>query len=137
MAESASHLLVFVPKLGLVPDVGVSYLLPRAIGAARAARIALCGTPISSADALAFGLAHAVVADDVLLSRARQLASELALLPPGALAAVKALMGPDPIALRAQLSREADVQATLGDSADHAEGVAAFLAKRAPHFIGS
>jgi 2-(1,2-epoxy-1,2-dihydrophenyl)acetyl-CoA isomerase len=137
MAESASHLFVFVPKLGLVPDVGVSYLLPRAIGAARATRIALRGTPISSADALAFGLAHAVVGDDVLLSRARQLAAELAGSPPGAVAAAKALMGPDPIALRAQLSREAEAQATLGDSAEHADGVAAFIAKRAPHFIGS
>jgi 2-(1,2-epoxy-1,2-dihydrophenyl)acetyl-CoA isomerase len=136
MAESASHLLVFVPKLGLVPDMGVSYLLPRAIGAVRAARLALRGAPISSADAHAFGLAHAVVGDDVLQSRARQLALELALAPPGAFAAAKALMGPDPIALRVQLSREADVQAALGDSADHAEGVAAFIAKRAPRFNG-
>lgn len=137
MPESASHLLVFVPKLGLVPDMGVSYLLPRAIGAARAAHILQRGTPISSADALAFGLAHAVVGDDVLLSHARQLAAELAASPPGALAAAKALMGPDPIALRAQLSREAEAQAILGDSADHAEGAAAFYAKRAPRFTGS
>jgi 2-(1,2-epoxy-1,2-dihydrophenyl)acetyl-CoA isomerase len=94
MAESASYLLVFVPKLGLVPDMGVSSLLPRAIGAVRAACLALRGTPISSGDAHAFGLAHAVVGDDVLQSRARQLASELALAPPGALAAAEALMGP-------------------------------------------
>lgn len=134
MTPQATHVLVFVPKLGLVPDVGVSYLLPRAIGPIRTARLTLLGVPLTADEALSWGLAHAVVAADHLLPRARELAAALAANPARACSATKALLGPAAAAFRAQLEREADLQGELGDGADHAEGLAAFAAKRAPRF---
>ena len=134
MAESASHVQVFVPKLGLVPDMGVTYLLPRAIGAARARALALLGTPLTAGDALSFGLAHEVVPDAALAGRALELAATLAAGPASAQAAAKGLLGAQAAALEAALAAEADAQGRLADHADHLEGLAAFAGRRSPRF---
>lgn len=134
MAESATQLQVFVPKLGLVPDMGVTYLLPRAIGAARARSLALLGTPLSAADALAWGLAHEVVPDAALAGRAMELAARLAAGPAAAQAAAKNLLGAHAAALDSALAAEAEMQGRLADHPDHVEGLAAFAARRPPFF---
>jgi 2-(1,2-epoxy-1,2-dihydrophenyl)acetyl-CoA isomerase len=134
MAESASLVQVFVPKLGLIPDLGVSALLPRAIGAVRAQALALTGAPLSATEALAAGAAHRIYAEADLLPQALTLAMQLSRGPARAQAATKELFGIDPTVLREALARETDLQASLADSDDHAEGMAAFAEKRSPRF---
>jgi 2-(1,2-epoxy-1,2-dihydrophenyl)acetyl-CoA isomerase len=134
MAESATQSQVFVPKLALVPDMGVTYLLPRAVGAARARALALLGTPLTAADARAWGLAHDVVPDAELAEYSLDLAARLAAGPLHAQAAAKALLGAEAAALDAALAAEAEAQARLADHADHLEGLAAFAERRPPAF---
>jgi 2-(1,2-epoxy-1,2-dihydrophenyl)acetyl-CoA isomerase len=134
MAEDATLVQVFVPRLGLVPDMGTSYLLPRAIGAVRAMESSLLGAPITAAEAVAWGAAHLACPREELLARASGLASRLAAAPAQAMRATKSLQGIDPIALETALEREADAQGTLGDTPDHAEGIAAHFGRRSPEF---
>ena len=131
MAEEASLVQVFVPRLGLVPDMGSSYLLPRAIGAVRATGRALLGSPITAAEAVAWGAAHLACPATELMPKGSELAARLAAGPTEALRATKSLQGIDPVALEAALKREAAWQGVLGDTADHAEGIAAHLGR--PH----
>ena len=135
-AAEASFMLAF-GRIGLVPDSGATWLLPRLVGGAKAAQLALTTDPLSAADAERFGLVAAVVPADEVVEAARAVAVRLAGLAPAALASTKhALDRAWDIDLERALEEEAHRQGVAGASADHAEGMAAFLEKRPPRFTG-
>ena len=135
-AEGASFVLAF-GRIGLVPDSGATWLLPRLVGPAKAAELTLLGESLSAADAERFGLVARVVPADALAETAREVATRLAGLAPLALAQTKrALDRAWSVDLEAALEDEAYRQGVAGASADHAEGLAAFLEKRPPRFSG-
>jgi 2-(1,2-epoxy-1,2-dihydrophenyl)acetyl-CoA isomerase len=135
-AEGASFLLAF-GRIGLMPDSGATWFLPRLIGAARAAELALLGDALPAAEAERFGLVSRVVPTDALLAEARALAARLAGMAPRALALTKrALDETWSSSLEEQLETEAELQGIAGATADHAEGIAAFVEKRPPRFTG-
>lgn len=135
-AEGATFLLAF-GRIGLVPDSGATWFLPRLVGPAKAAELALLGESLTAADAERFGLVARVVALEYLAAEARGVAARLAALAPRALALTKrALQRSWSIDLDAALEDEAFRQGIAGSSADHREGLAAFLEKRAPRFTG-
>ena len=135
-AETASFVLAF-GRIGLVPDSGATWLLPRLVGPGKAAELALLGETMSATDAERFGLVARVVPVDELADEARSMAGRLAALAPRALALTKrALERSWSIELDEALEDEAQRQALAGASADHREGLAAFLEKRPPRFTG-
>ncbi|MBA2381720.1 MAG: enoyl-CoA hydratase/isomerase family protein [Chloroflexi bacterium] len=136
-AAGASFLLAF-GRVGLVPDSGATWLLPRLVGGAKAAEMALLGEPLSAADAERMGLVTRVVPAEALVDEAQQLASQLARGAPQALALTKrALEQGWSATFEEQLETEAEFQGRAGDTADHAEGIAAFVERRTPRFSGS
>jgi 2-(1,2-epoxy-1,2-dihydrophenyl)acetyl-CoA isomerase len=135
-APEASFILAF-GRVGLVPDSGATWFLPRLVGTAKALEIALTTEPLSAADAERFGLVARIVPADGLLAEAQALAERLAAGAPRAIALTKrALNRAWDATLEEQLEYEADLQGLAGASADHAEGVAAFVEKRRPAFTG-
>lgn len=124
-------------KVGLVPGDGGAYLLPRVIGAARAAEMALTGDRIDAATALEWGMVSAVVEPDALLPTALALAERVAANPPQAVRLTKKLLraahGRD---LDAVLDLSAAFQAIAHQTADHHEAVSAMLERRTPEFKG-
>jgi 2-(1,2-epoxy-1,2-dihydrophenyl)acetyl-CoA isomerase len=135
-AESATFVLAF-GRIGLVPDSGATWFLPRLVGPAKATEMALLGEPLSASDAERFGLVARVVPAEALADEARSVAVRLAALAPRALALTKrALERAWSIDLDAALDDEAWRQGIAGASADHREGLAAFLEKRPPRFTG-
>jgi len=135
-AEGASFLLAF-GRVGLVPDSGATWLLPRLVGGAKAAELALLADPLTAADAERFGLVARVVPADALQAEAHAIAVRLAAGAPRALALTKeALDASWDAALEDQLAAEAVLQGIAGSTADHAEGIAAFLERRPPRFTG-
>jgi 2-(1,2-epoxy-1,2-dihydrophenyl)acetyl-CoA isomerase len=135
-AEGASFILGFA-RIGLVPDSGATWFLPRLVGPAKAAELALLGDSLSAADAERFGLVARVVRADALAGEARAVAARLAALPPRALALTKrALERSWSVDLDAALEDEAYRQGIAGATQDHAEGLAAFIEKRPPRFTG-
>ena len=135
-AERASFVLAF-GRIGLVPDSGATWLLPRLVGPARAAELALLGEPLTAAEAERIGLVTRVVPDDGLAAAARDVATRLAALAPHALALTKrALQRSWSVDLDEALEDEALRQGIAGATTDHAEGIAAFLEKRQPRFTG-
>ena len=136
-ARSAVFLQLFAPKLGLMPDLGATFLLPRLVGSARAKGLALLGDPLSAADAAAWGLIWRCVEDAALTSEAESLVRRLACGPTRAYRRIKAVFNEGlPRTLGEQLDVEALAQGALADGADFAEGLAAFRSKRAPRFSG-
>jgi 2-(1,2-epoxy-1,2-dihydrophenyl)acetyl-CoA isomerase len=135
-ARSATFIQAFV-KIGLVPDSGASFFLPRRIGEARARALAMLGETVDAERAAAWGMIWKVVDDAALQQEAEALASRLAQQPSEALAAIKRLFAATGNnTLDAQLDLEQKLQAAAGRSADYAEGVHAFLEKRTPLFRG-
>jgi 2-(1,2-epoxy-1,2-dihydrophenyl)acetyl-CoA isomerase len=135
-ARSASFIEAF-SKLGLIPDTGGTYFLPRLAGTARAMGMALLGEKVSAEQALAWGLIWQCVDDAELAPAAEKLASHFATAPTRGLARTKQALYASPAnTLEQQLDGERDFMRELGASADYREGVAAFMAKRAPKFIG-
>ncbi len=136
-AQSASFLQLFAPKLGLMPDLGSTFFLPRVIGTARAKGLTMLGEALSAADAVRWGLIWACVEDQALAADAQALALRLACGPTQAFNHIKAVFNRQPApTLPEQLALEAIAQAELGGTRDFAEGVLAFQGKRAPAFIG-
>jgi len=136
LAASAGFNLAFA-GIGLSADTGASYHLPRLIGTGRAKDLLLRPRTVGAEEALALGLATEVVPDDELADRARAVAAELAAGPTLAYAAIRhvvAFSAEHPLA--ESLAHEAEWMSRTGGSADHAEAVEAFLAKRPPRFTG-
>jgi 2-(1,2-epoxy-1,2-dihydrophenyl)acetyl-CoA isomerase len=135
-AENASFLLAF-GRIGLVPDSGTTWFLPRLVGSAKAAELALLGESLSASDAARIGLVAKVVPADALVAEARAIAARLADMAPQAVALTKwALQASWTTSLEEQLEMEAQLQGMVGATADHAEGIAAFVGKRPPRFTG-
>lgn len=134
--ESASFIQAF-SKIGLVPDSGGTYFLPRLIGLQRASALMLTGDKVGAAEAAQMGMIYKVFADEAFDQEVAGLARRLAALPTKGLAYTKQLLnrsfGND---LAQQLRAEGDYQLRAGHTADYREGVAAFLAKRPPLFKG-
>lgn len=135
-AQSAKFVQAF-SKVGLVPDSGGSWTLPRTLGEARAKALMLLAEPLPATTAADWGLIWKAVPDAELLDHARQIARQLAAGPTLGLGLTKHLIqAAASNTLDAQLDLERDSQRIAGKSADYSEGVAAFLDKRPPVFRG-
>ena len=135
-AEEASFVQVFA-KIGLVPDTGGSFFLPRLVGMARATALAMLAEKITAAQAVEIGLIYRACPAASLDEEASKLAVHLATQPTLGLGLTKRLLNAAWVNdLETQLELEAECQGAAGRSADYAEGVAAFLAKRKPVFTG-
>jgi len=134
--KSASFIQSFA-RLGLIPDTGGTYLLPRLAGTARAMGLALLGDKLSAEQAAQWGLIWKAVDDEVFEAEVEKLVQHLAGAPTLGLARTKqAIYAGERATLEQQLQVERDAMRDLGFSEDYAEGVAAFLEKRTPVFHG-
>lgn len=135
-ADNASFIQSFA-KVGLLPDAGGSWILPRLIGEARAKAIAMTGQSVSAQQAADWGMIWQVVSGEQLMSDARSLATDLANGPTRGIAATKhAIQQSYEHTFDQHLKQEASWQGDLGRSDDYAEGVLAFLEKRKAEFSG-
>lgn len=135
-ARSAKFLQAFA-AIGLVPDSGGTWALPRLVGDARARALMMLGEPMTAEQAVSWGAIWKVVDDEALMAEAERLTAHLATQPTFALGLTKdALNHSSTSSLEAQLHRECDFQRRCGRTDDYAEGVAAFTAKRPPVFTG-
>jgi len=135
-ARSAKFIQSFA-NIGLIPDTGGTWTLPRLVGTARALGMALTGEPISAERAEAWGLIWKCVDDDALAGEVDALATRFAKGPTAGLAATKhAIRGSSTKTLDAELDHQRDLMRRLGNTADYREGVAAFTEKRPPVFTG-
>src|SRR4051812_19695752 len=135
-ARSASFVQAF-SKIGLVPDSGGTWLLPRLVGTARAMGLAMLAEKLDAEDAERWGLIWKSVDDDQLAAEAKALAARLASGPTKGYGLLKRAMYASPTnSLDAQLDLERDLQREAGLSEDYREGVSAFKDKRDPRFVG-
>lgn len=135
-AEDASFIQAFV-RVGLVPDTGSTWLLPQLVGPARAFEIAATGRTVDAQESLALGVANRVVPTAELRERAHAWATELAAMPTRAIGMTKrAIYRAMHTSLDDALEHEAQLQHAASLTHDHREGVAAFLGKRDPAFLG-
>lgn len=137
IAAQSAHFTAAYGSVGLTPDGGMSWLLPRHVGMRRAQEIILTNRRISAQEAASIGMVTRTVPDDTLAEDAARTARMLAQAPTGALAGARALLlesGNSP--LESQLERETRSITAAGGSAECREGVAAFLARRKPDFSG-
>jgi len=134
--ESARFNQAFV-KIGLSPDCGGTFILPRLIGWRRATQLMMTGEVVAAPDALAMGMINAVVPDDHLMAQAMAMAEGLAQAPTAALGRVKELLeasAKNDYSGQLELERKAQIESGL--TKDFKEGVAAFIEKRSPKFVG-
>ena len=135
-AKSASFIEAF-SKLGLSPDTGGTWALPRLVGPARAMGLAMLGERLPAEKAEAWGLIWRCVPDDALMMEAMAMAEHFAAAATRGLAYTKkAMLASSTNTLEQQLALEASMMRELGYSHDYREGVAAFIEKRQPHFKG-
>ncbi len=135
-ARSAKFIQSFA-RIGLVPDSGGTFFLPRLVGDARARALALLGEPLDAPQAEAWGLIWKTYDDGELLGEARALTAHLAALPTQGLALTKQALNASAVhSLDVQLDLERDLQRQAGRTPDYAEGVRAFMEKRPPRFTG-
>ena len=133
-SEHASFIEVFV-NVGLVPDSGSTWTLPRLVGIGRAMEMCLTGKKVDAEEALAIGLVNQVASADDFEDAVMKLATRLASLPNRALALTKRLLNQAYTNdLDEQLVQEAYAQETAGRTHDHFEGVVSFIEKRKPNF---
>ncbi len=136
-AENASFNEAFV-RIGLSPDCGGSFFLPRAVGEKLAAEMFMTGETLSAERALQIGMINRVVAAENLMEEALQMAKKLALAPTGSIGRIKRMLNQTfSNDLHAQLNLEAEMQLESGKSNDFKEGVQAFFEKRQPNFTGT
>jgi 2-(1,2-epoxy-1,2-dihydrophenyl)acetyl-CoA isomerase len=136
-ARSASFVQAFC-KLGLVPDSGGTWFLPRLVGPARARGLALLADPLSAEMAESWGLIWKCVPDGELIGAANELCMRFAVGPTYGLSLIKrALDASETNDLSTQLDLERDFQRSAGSSPDYKEGVSAFMEKRTPKFTGA
>lgn len=135
-AKSAKFVQAFA-KIGLIPDSGGTWMLPRLVGEARAKALAMLAIPVPAEEAERIGMIYRAVDDAALMGEAIALGEALAKAPTLGLAETKALIQQAfTVALDRQLDDERDAQRRLGRSADYAEGVRAFMEKREATFRG-
>jgi 2-(1,2-epoxy-1,2-dihydrophenyl)acetyl-CoA isomerase len=135
-AKSAKFIQSF-SAIGLIPDSGGTWALPRLVGQARALGLALTGDPLPAEKAAEWGLIWKAVEDDALDAEVDAIANKLASLPPLGLAAIKDMIRSSwQYSLDEELGRQAGAMRRLGFTEDYREGVAAFLEKRPPKFTG-
>lgn len=138
LAARAARFYPAFSAIGLLPDSGGTWMLPRLVGPARAKALSMVTDSISAEEAYALGMIWRVVDDESLMLEARAVADQLASGPTLAYSAVKeAIAAAESNTLSEQLDLERDLQRMLGHSDDYAEGVAAFMEKREPRFRGS
>lgn len=133
VAAADARLMAGFGRIGLMADLGLPHTLPARIGQGRARQMLLRGLQVDGAEAARIGLADEATPPGGALARAGAIAAEVALMAPQPIAQTKALLA---AGLDAALERERHAQAALFLTADHAEGKAAFLAKRPPAFTG-
>jgi 2-(1,2-epoxy-1,2-dihydrophenyl)acetyl-CoA isomerase len=134
--ESARFNQAFI-KIGLVPDCGGTFILPRLVGWKRATQLMMTGEVVTAARALEMGMINAVVPDEELLARALAMAEQLAQAPTAAIGRTKELLeasATNDYGGQLELERKAQIQSGL--TKDFREGVAAFIEKRPPKFVG-
>jgi 2-(1,2-epoxy-1,2-dihydrophenyl)acetyl-CoA isomerase len=137
LAARSSRLYPAFSSIGLLPDSGGTWALPRLIGPARAKALSMVTDSISAEEAFELGMIWRVVDDDTLMIEARAVVDQLAAGPTLAYAALKeAIDAAETNTISDQLDLERDLQRDLGRSADYQEGVAAFMEKREPRFQG-
>jgi len=135
-SESAKFNQAFI-KIGLVPDCGGTFILPRLVGWKKAAELMFTGDLITAQQALEMGMINAVTPDPELLSHALAMADRLASAPTAAIAKIKRLLEASAVNdYGAQLDLERKEQIESGQTKDFREGVSAFLEKRPPRFVG-
>jgi len=135
-ARSAKFIQSF-SAIGLIPDSGGTWVLPRLVGQARAMGLALTGEPLPAEKAEQWGLIWKCVDDEALDAEVEAIARKLASLPPLGLAAIKEMIRASwNHTLDQELNHQRDAMRRLGFSEDYREGVAAFLEKRQPNFVG-
>lgn len=135
-AESARFNQAFI-RIGLTPDCGGTFMLPRLVGWKRATELLFTGELVSAKAAAEMGMINSVTPDDELMSRAMAMAEKLAQAPTAAIAEIKKLLEASATNdLRSHLDLERETQIESGKTKDFVEGVSAFLEKRPPRFVG-
>lgn len=137
IAKESAYFLQAFSKIGLIPDSGGTYTLPRLVGLARATALTFLGEKVYAKDAVAMGMIYKAVEDNQLKEETLKLASKLAKLPTRALGLTKLALNKSlSNDLSTQLMVEEQLQSNASHTADYAEGVASFLEKRKPEFKG-
>ena len=135
-ADSAKFNQAFI-KIGLSPDIGGTFILPRLIGWKRAAELMFTGEMVTARSASEMGMINGVVADAELMPQVMSLAQKLANAPTAAIAQIKRLLEASAVNnYEAQLELERQAQVQSGKTKDFVEGISAFLEKRSPKFTG-